>query len=182
MNADRYQHKTVNDYCNFGITNRAVENKSLIFFKFLSMYRIDMATPTVYPTLLHIWESSVRATHHFLSPADIDFFKQVIQEKKLFAHVNLTVVRDTANNILGFTGVAGDRLEMMFLAPSERGKGIGRMLLLHAIEILKITKVDVNEQNEDALRFYEHFGFKVISRSETDGTGKPYPLLHMELA
>lgn len=56
------------------------------------------------------------------------------------------------------------------------------MLLLHAINNLHITKVGVNEQNEQAVKFYERFGFKTISRSETDGMGKPYPILHIELA
>ncbi len=43
------------------------------------------------------------------------------------------------------------------------------------------SRVDVNEQNEQALGFYQHLGFSVIGRSPLDGQGKPYPLLHMEL-
>ena len=72
-------------------------------------------------------------------------------------------------------------LKMIFLHPDARGKGIGKMLLKYAIADLKVTKVDVNEQNAEALQFYEHFGFTVISRSALDGTGKPYPILHMQL-
>ena len=48
-------------------------------------------------------------------------------------------------------------------------------------EDYETDKVDVNEQNEQAIGFYQHYGFKTISRSELDGTGKPYPILHMEL-
>ncbi len=29
--------------------------------------------------------------------------------------------------------------------------------------------------------FYEHFGFETIERNETDGLGKPYPVLHLSL-
>ncbi|MGY0625916.1 MAG: GNAT family N-acetyltransferase, partial [Paraglaciecola chathamensis] len=43
------------------------------------------------------------------------------------------------------------------------------------------TKVDVNEQNPKALGFYQRIGFKVVGRSELDGQGKPYPLLHLAL-
>jgi hypothetical protein len=44
-----------------------------------------------------------------------------------------------------------------------------------------LLKVDVNEQNEQAVKFYEQFGFQTISSSEPDGTtGKPHPMLHME--
>ncbi|WP_225860259.1 hypothetical protein [Chitinophaga pendula] len=31
------------------------------------------------------------------------------------------------------------------------------------------------------MRFYAHYGFKVTGRSETDGMGKPFPLLFMSL-
>lgn len=144
------------------------------------MYDLTTPQPTDYAELLSIWEASVRATHHFLKEEDILFFRNTIQEHNLFSQVNLTVVKED-DRILGFLGVAGDNLEMLFLHPSARGKGIGKILLSHAIDHLNITKVDVNEQNEAAAGFYEHAGFKTVSRSELDGTGKPYPILHMEL-
>ena len=145
------------------------------------MYKLDVPRKGEYSTLLEIWECSVRATHHFLDKKDIEIFKKVIQEKDVFNQVNLTCARDANNNILGFMGVSKDSLEMLFIDAHSIGKGIGKLLLLHAINQLNITKVDVNEQNEQALKFYEHFGFKVTSRSELDGTGKPYPILHMQL-
>ena len=145
------------------------------------MYKLGTPERADYPVLLAIWESSVKHTHHFLEKEDIDFFKRTIQQKKLFDLVSLTIVKDTNNTIVGFMGVSEDSLEMMFLEPNAIGKGLGKMLLRHAIENLQVTRVDVNEQNVEALRFYEHFGFKVISRSEFDGTGKPYPILHMRL-
>ncbi|ENH9207696.1 GNAT family N-acetyltransferase, partial [Vibrio vulnificus] len=46
---------------------------------------------------------------------------------------------------------------------------------------LGVTKVDVNEQNPQAVGFYEHMGFKVVSRSPLDDMGKPFPILHMTL-
>ena len=135
------------------------------------MYKLDIPAKTDHPILLAIWESSVIKTHHFLKEDDIYFFKKTIQDKKLFDLVRLTIVRDTNDTIVGFMGVSEDTLEMIFLDPTAIGKGIGKMLLKHAIENLKITRVDVNEQNEEAVKFYGHFGFKVISRSEFDGTG-----------
>ena len=145
------------------------------------MYKLDTPKKTEYATLLEIWESSVRATHHFLEEEDIHYFKKIIREKEVFSHVELSCVRDRENNMLGFMGVSGENLEMIFIDAPFIGKGIGKMLLLHAIENLKIRKVEVNEQNEEALKFYERFGFKIISRSELDGTGKAYPILHMQL-
>ena len=145
------------------------------------MYTLDIPQKTEYAVLLKVWESSVMATHHFLQKNDIHVFKKMILEKEIFSQVNITYARDSSNNILGFMGVAEDNLEMLFIDPDHIGKGIGKLLLLDAINRFNITKVDVNEQNEQALKFYEHFGFKIISRSELDSTGRPYPILHMQL-
>ena len=56
---------------------------------------------------------------------------------------------------------------------------MGALLAAHAIKTQGASKVDVNEQNEQALGFYKHIGFSVTGRSPLDGQGKPYPLLHM---
>jgi len=53
--------------------------------------------------------------------------------------------------------------------------------LNYAIKNFNVKKVDVNEQNEQAVGFYQHFEFEIIGRSELDSSGKPYPTLHMEL-
>lgn len=45
----------------------------------------------------------------------------------------------------------------------------------------KVNRVDVNEQNPKALRFYERCGFTVYQRDEIDGQGNPFPILRMRL-
>jgi len=40
-------------------------------------------------------------------------------------------------------------------------------------------RTTVNEQNRLAVGFYERMGFRVSGRSPDDGSGRPYPLLHM---
>ncbi len=133
-----------------------------------------------YPEVMSVWEASVRATHYFLKEEDILFFRKLIPEKYLDA-VQLYAVRDFDNTILGFSGVSDDTIEMLFIHPDARGKGIGSVLLNHAVNELHLYKVDVNEQNEQAVGFYLHMGFSVAGRSELDGTGKPHPLLHLEM-
>ena len=145
------------------------------------MYRLDSLQKKEHPVLLTIWEASVKATHDFLQDGDVEVFKKIIQENDIFSHVDITCARNQQGDIVGFMGVSGNSLEMLFISPLVMKQGVGKMLLLHAINHLGITKVDVNEQNVEATKFYEHFGFTVINRSELDGTGKPYPILHMEL-
>ncbi|MDP2713718.1 acetyltransferase [Rheinheimera sp.] len=141
---------------------------------------IESVNKTEYPKLIKIWEASVRATHDFLSEDDLQALKPLILGQ-YFDAVNLTCAKTNTGAIAGFCGVHDGNIEMLFIAPEMRGQGIGALLASHAIAAQNATKVDVNEQNPQALGFYQRIGFVVTGRSPTDGQGKPYPLLHMTL-
>lgn len=132
------------------------------------------------PRLVEVWEASVRATHHFLSEDDIQFFKPAVREE-LYGALDLACVRDADGRLAGFVGVAEGKVEALFIHPDLRGRGAGRALLDHAVSVLGGTRVDVNEQNEQAVGFYRRMGFEVEGRSPLDAMGKPFPLLHMRL-
>ncbi|AIZ33752.1 GNAT family N-acetyltransferase [Pseudomonas sp. K1(2024)] len=143
---------------------------------------LTLHTPhyTDYPELVRVWEASVRATHDFLPEHYIVLLREQVLNRYLDA-VMLTCCRDGAGRILGFAGVSKGHVDMLFVAPESRGQGVGKKLLRHAIEVLGAERLDVNEQNTQALAFYLHEGFEVTGRSDTDGLGQPYPLLHMQL-
>lgn len=143
-------------------------------------YQVDNIEESEYPEVVDVWEASVRATHHFLTEEDIMYFKPLILMVYLKA-VNLRGVRNEQGKIIGFMGAAAGKLEMLFIHPDARGHGIGKILVDCAIEEFQVTQVDVNEDNHQALGFYEHLGFKTVSRSELDTMGRPYPILRMEL-
>ncbi|MCR1840866.1 acetyltransferase [Murimonas intestini] len=128
--------------------------------------------------LLKIWEASVRITHSFLSEAEIKNIAEYLPHA-LNSVPHLIAALNMENNPVGFMGIEGRKLEMLFISPEEMGKGIGRQLILWAMENYAVNEVDVNEQNPQARGFYEHMGFHVFARSETDGQGNPYPILHM---
>ncbi|MCH7296793.1 GNAT family N-acetyltransferase [Acinetobacter higginsii] len=130
-------------------------------------------------TLLNIWEKSVRATHDFLPETMIAELKPLILNE-YFHHVQLNkYVID--QQIVGFLGTSDDNIEMLFILPEYRRSGIGKALLDFAVKQLQIYKVDVNEQNLQAVNFYQKMGFHTMSRSELDGQGNPYPLLHLQI-
>ncbi len=140
---------------------------------------IRVATEKDYLVLIDVWEQSVRTTHHFLPE---DYLQEIkLMLPAIFPSVPVYVYEDEAKQLLGFTGVGDGKIEMLFLRPDARGKGIGKILLHYSMHILGAYELDVNEQNEAALGFYKHLGFKTVSRSELDGQGNPYPILHMEL-
>lgn len=146
----------------------------------MDIYKIDIIKKEEYQEVVNVWEASVRATHDFLKEEDIQYFKPLILNTYLDA-VELRCIRNEKGKIIGFSGVAEGNLEMLFIHPAERGNGIGKSLLDYSIKIQKVTKVDVNEDNIQAVGFYEKFGFITHERSELDSSGKPYPTLHMRL-
>ena len=126
-----------------------------------------------------IWEKSVRATHLFLTEDDmLDISKDV--DDALASVPTLLTAENENSEPVAFMGIDGDRLEMLFLLPEERGRGLGEKLLRHAIDKYSVSRLCVNEQNTSAFGFYEHMGFKVYKRTERDEQGHPFPLLYMK--
>ena len=133
---------------------------------------------TDYPRLTEIWESAVLSTHDFLKEEDFLYYKEHLPV--YFQHVTLFGF-EQEGILIGFMGIAERNLEMLFIDNNYRGTGIGKKLITYAIDNLQVTKVDVNEQNTQAVGFYKHIGFSVYKRSSLDGEGKEYPILHMRL-
>ncbi|MCW1875014.1 GNAT family N-acetyltransferase [Erwinia sp. INIA-01] len=145
------------------------------------MINMEVGTPVDYPILLKIWESSIRATHDFLQEQDIQTLRPLIQHTYL-PDLTITLARLACDNsIVGFTGVCEKRIEMLFVEADQRGKGIGKLLLFQATNEQGAHELDVNEQNLQAILFYKKYGFETVGRSEVDGQGMPYPLLHMKI-
>ena len=143
----------------------------------MKLYEVQDRKQSLLDALLGIWEQSVRATHLFLSDAEVKSIKDYVpQALKSVEHL---IVVETEQPI-AFMGVQNGRLEMLFLAPEERGKGIGKRLLQYGIENYGIIELTVNEQNPQVVGFYEHMGFETYKRTELDEEGDPYPILYMK--
>ena len=130
--------------------------------------------------LLKVWENSVRATHKFLSNEEILKIKKYVPEA--LARISHLIIETDKKGIpIAFMGIEENKLEMLFIKNSERGKGIGKQLLNYGIENCGVNDLAVNEDNPQAKEFYEHMGFKVYQRNELDDQGNPYPVLYMKL-
>jgi len=142
---------------------------------------ISQANAADLPRLFEVWETSVRATHDFLTEAAIDGLKPLVRDL-LADFTPLHCLRDDTGRPYAFLGVADGTIEMLFVHPDHRGTGAGRTLVTFAIATAGARKVDVNEQNHQATGFYAHLGFRTVGRSPVDPFGNPYPILHLELA
>jgi putative acetyltransferase len=144
--------------------------------------QIRRATPEVRDLLFDVWLRSVEATHTFVSDADIQAFKPLVREYLGSSETEFWILCDADGAVAGFMGMAGPKMESLFLAPEFHGRGGGRRLVEHARTLHGELTVDVNEQNAAAVAFYQACGFVIEGRSELDESGRPYPLLHMRLA
>ena len=128
-------------------------------------------------SLATVWESSIRATHDFFSETNIREIKKYVFQA--IEEIPILVVAVDNKETLAFMGIAEDKLEMLFITAQRRGQGIGRNLLEIGINDYEITEVCVNEQNPQALAFYEYMGFTIYRRSELDEQGNPFPILFL---
>ena len=145
----------------------------------MKIYEVSKRTTKLLEKLVNVWETSVRATHLFLSDTEIKQIKEYVPQA-LWEVKHLIVVEITPEEPIAFMGIENQRLEMLFLSPAERGKGIGKFLIQYGIRNYKIQEVTVNEQNPKAVGFYEHMGFATYKRTDVDEEGNPYPLLYMK--
>ena len=146
----------------------------------MKITKVKKRTSDLISQLLEVWENSVRATHLFLSDSEIKKIKEYVPQA-LNGIAHLIIAEDEADRPVAFMGIEGGTLEMLFISPEERGKGLGKRLIQYGIENYAVERLAVNEQNPQAKGFYEHMGFRLVFKSELDGEGKPYPILHMQL-
>lgn len=146
----------------------------------MRIVELESRTPECLDRLLEVWERSVKATHTFLSSGEVEAIKAYVPQA-LREVPRLIVGEDEKGVPAGFLGADGQRLEMLFLLPEARGKGLGRALLQYGMDRYGLRELAVNEQNPQARGFYERMGFHVYRRTETDEQGGPYPLLYMRL-
>ena len=128
---------------------------------------------------LAIWRAAVDATHGFLTPEDRLEIDRLVAE--WLPSASLWIVDDQAGPV-GFLAMDGRKIEALFVHPGAHGRGFGTQLLKHALALAPDAEVDANEQADNALPFYEARGFVRIGRSESDGQGRPYPLVHLRYA
>jgi putative acetyltransferase len=141
-------------------------------------WRFRPSLPQDLDRLYEIWHASVVASHDFVSQSDLnDICVQV--KTDYLPHRPLLVAVDGQHRLVGFMGRNGHEIESLFIDPTCRGRGLGRAFIEEASAQSHYLEVGVNEQNGQAIAFYEAVGFAVYSSTPTDDDGRPYPILRM---
>ena len=132
--------------------------------------------------LVDLWERCVRTTHGFLEDSDVVALRPLVAEELASDAFDWWVLVSGGAPI-GFLGFANNTIEGLFIDPGRHREGGGTLLVAHAQSLSSDgLAVDVNEQNEAALRFYEKLGFSVVGRSPTDAGGRAFPICHLQRA
>jgi putative acetyltransferase len=127
--------------------------------------------------VLAIWRAAVDATHDFLTPEDRLAIENLVAG--FLPHAALWLAVDGDDHPLAFMLVDNGHMEALFVDPAHHGAGIGAALVSHGLALHPRMTTDVNEQNTQAIGFYERLGFHRAGRSALDGQGRPYPLIHL---
>ncbi len=144
------------------------------------MWRIRPSTPEDGKRVINIWRGAVDVTHDFLSPEDrVAIEREVVN---FLPSAPLWLATDTQGYAVGFMLLDSSHMEALFIDPAYRGQGVGLALVKHAQRIHAALTTDVNEQNLQAIGFYQHLGFVPTGRSALDGQGRAYPLVHLRLS
>lgn len=146
----------------------------------MKIVKVEDRSQALIEHLRKVWKDSVRETHLFLSDKEIDDIQKYIPQA-LTEVAHLIIIKNDDGIPVAFMGIDEQKLKMLFIAPKEQGRGLGKRLLEYGIREYKVNELGVNEQNPHAKGFYEHMGFKVYKRTETDEQGMPYPILYMRL-
>lgn len=141
------------------------------------MIEIRKSVPEDGSRVVEIWRRAVDATHDFLSPQD----RQAIDEMVcgFLPQAPLWLAVDEHDYPLAFMLIDDGHMQALFVDPARRGTGVGAALVRHGLGLHPRMTTDVNEQNGQAVGFYERMGFHRTGRSPVDDQGRPYPLIHL---
>lgn len=128
--------------------------------------------------LADIWCRSVDATHDFLALSYRAKLEELV--RAFLPEAPLWVAVTEKDLPVAFMLLTAQHMDALFVDPDFRGKGVGRLLVEHALTLAPELTTNVNEQNHQASGFYKKMGFRVTGRSPVDDLGQPYPLLHLQ--
>ncbi|WP_129526960.1 acetyltransferase [Achromobacter agilis] len=142
------------------------------------MIKIRPSLPGEGARAVEIWRAAVDATHDFLTPQDRLAIDEMVCG--FLPQVPLWLAVDDKDYPMAFMLIDNGHMQALFVDPAGRGTGIGAALVRHGLALHPRMTTDVNEQNAQAIGFYEKMGFKRTGRSPLDDQGRPYPLIHLE--
>lgn len=122
--------------------------------------------------LSRLWLDASLKAHAFIGLRRLQEQRQLIETKYLPAAE--TWVACIKGEPAGFISLLDTFIGGIFIAPDQQGRGIGRMLIAHALARKGALSLEVYTRNQRAVRFYAALGFREMSRRPVDDNGLPF--------
>lgn len=120
--------------------------------------------------LVSIWRSASSLAHPFLKETFVAQEENNVRTLHL-PNAETWVLED--NEIpIGFIALIGDEIGGLFLEPSFHGRGLGKAMVDHAVDIKGPLRVEVFERNAIGRRFYERYGFVEVGQYRHEASGE----------
>ncbi|RLA27868.1 MAG: GNAT family N-acetyltransferase [Gammaproteobacteria bacterium] len=117
-----------------------------------------------------IWRSANSLAHPFLGEAFVA--QEAINLRTLYLPNAETWVLEDNETPVGFIALIGDEIGGLFLEPSLHGRGLGKTMVDHAVDIKGSLRVEVFEKNTIGRRFYERYGFVEVGKYRHEASGE----------
>lgn len=133
------------------------------------------ATPADAPAIARLFTASRRAAMPWLrevhgEAATLAFFRDQVPARR-----RVLVAVDRADRPLAFIAFGGGEVEHLYVAPAERGRGLGARLLRLAQASERALELQVFQRNRAARDFYERHGFRLVGTSDGAGNEEREP-------
>ena len=148
--------------------------------------QIKKYDPANFDSVSRILEEEIQNSHKFLSKEELKDYIEDTKQELLFINPQYitkiwNIYEDT--KIVGFTSVRETSTETIivsiYVLSAYQKKGYGKKLLNKILSECKAPySLAVYEENRDAYRFYENFGFKVTKK----GLQKNHKYLEMTIS
>ncbi|MDM8345351.1 GNAT family N-acetyltransferase [Pseudochrobactrum sp. sp1633] len=128
-------------------------------------------------TLVTIWLEASRFAHGFLGEERLQLQSEQVRDIYLKQAENWVILED--GRPAGFIGLLDQFIGGLFIDPQIHGKGLGRQLLDHSLQLKKSLELEVYALNTQAHSIYLRNQFIETARQPTDAEGLPFAVIHM---
>ena len=128
--------------------------------------------------VIEVWYQASLIAHSFLPEAFFEAERQEVVEQWMPA--SETTVYEDNGQVVGFVSLVGNEVGAIFVHPDHQGRGIGRALMDHARDCRPHLELSVFEANPIGRRFYDAYGFRLVSRQINDVPGQPELRLRLD--
>lgn len=110
--------------------------------------------------LIAIWEKANALAHPFLTTDFVAFVKDAM--RNMYLPNAETWVLEEDGKPIGFIAMIGNEIGGLFLDPDHHGRGQGRAMVEHVVDLKGPLRVEVFKDNKVGRPFYERYGFEYV--------------------